>query len=222
MVKHFSAHTSCCFRDLHSALPREQTPCRAQPQHPSAERHLQPSKDPARLQGVYPWRLKYVKANRASCPSRCLHGTSQEFYHEHNDDAAAAASSRRPKSPAANTELCSFGTAFQSSGAPGTGELQHTRFPGRLRLLLSPSALERERAARPGREQGTCTSEACGTTGFKTGQNKALRHHAKVLNYCLQLSGTLHPFSTKPTTAEKPLEMEERLAYGRKGFINSI
>lgn len=94
--------------------------------------------------------------------------------------STAAVLRRAPKSPAANTELCSFGTAFQSSGAPGTGELRHTTFSSRLRLFLSASALQREPARSAGREQGTCTSEACGTTGFKTGQNKALRHHAKV------------------------------------------
>lgn len=46
-----------------------------------------------------------------ACPSRCLHGTSQEFYHEHNagapeaDDAAAAAFSRRPRSSGAPRSL---------------------------------------------------------------------------------------------------------------------
>lgn len=59
-----------CFRDLHSSLPQEQTPCRAKPWHPFVERHLQPSNDPAWLQDstrfVIHGRLKYVKAIRAS------------------------------------------------------------------------------------------------------------------------------------------------------------
>lgn len=91
-----------------------------------------------------------------------------------------------------------------------------------LPICTTPGATAR--SARRGRDASRAHAHPrrVEPTGFKTGQNKALRHHAKVLNYRLQLSGTLHPFSTKPTTAEKPLEMEERLAYGRKGFINSI
>lgn len=235
MVKHFSAHTSCCFRDLHSALPQEQTPCRAQPQHPSAERHLQPSKDPARLQGVYPWRLKYVKANRASCPSRCLHGTCHK-----NSTTSTIWELPKPmmqrrfpldgRGPQARPKVsCSkHGVVLLWNSLPKLRSPRDRRTtaqnvfrppPASPVPICATAGAPARSAAGPGREQGTCTSEA---SGFKTGQNKALRHHAKVLNYRLQLSGTLHPFSTKPTTAEKPLEMEERLAYGRKGFINSI
>lgn len=83
------------------------------------------------------------------------------------DDAAVAASSRRPRSsPAANTELCSCtGTAFQSS--PGQENYSTQRFRAASGFssphLYYTGSDCTERAAGPGREQGTCTSEACGT-----------------------------------------------------------
>lgn len=114
--------------------------------------------------------------------SRCLlRGTSQEFYHEHNarapeaGDAAVAASSRRPRSSGAprsllqQTRSCAPAREQPSKAQEPPGQENYSTQRFRAASGFSSPHLYytgsdcTERAAGPGREQGTCTSEACGT-----------------------------------------------------------
>lgn len=129
---------------------------------------------------------------------RCLHGRSQEFYHEHKHKellkpmtkqqsggflSTAAGILRRgaPKFLPQQTRSCAPARREEQPSKaqeePPGQENYSTQCWFFVFFLLSPSVLHRERAAGPGREQRAhAHPEACGTNGFEKTRSKKIRH----------------------------------------------